>query len=593
MPQYYPKHKLFSKIRASKNCKKRCYTYLQMILFDEDKQQKKIQDLEKDEQEELAQIVASRFGLPYINFANTPVNSDALRLVEESKARAAKVVLYDKIDKKLELAVQTPKNEAAQAVIRELEERGYKVALAVVSQNSLDHAWEAYKDLSFASETKAGSLEVSNEEISQLLKTVKSVEDIKKLIMDVLGQSKGYRISKIFEIILAGALATGASDIHIEPEEEFVRLRFRLDGVLNQVLTFDNETYHLLLSRVKLLSGMKLNVKKDSQDGRFSVKINETEIQIRSSVLPGAYSESIVMRILNPKSIAVSLEELGIDPKLLEVINKVIARPEGMLLTTGPTGSGKTTTLYALLKKVYSPEIKVITIEDPIEYHLSGIVQTQTDAEKGYTFLQGLRAALRQDPDVIMVGEIRDAETAEIAIESALTGHFVFSTLHTNNAAGTFPRLIDLKVNSKIIASAVTLAMAQRLIRKLCKQCKKEVKLEGELRAHLKKIVESIADKSYTYQLDKIWEPLGCPACNNTGYKGRIGVYEAIQMDSRIEDIIIQNPSEREIVAAALPQGLLTLQQDAILKILSGETSIEEVERVIDMDENQVSTITP
>ncbi len=253
-------------------------------------------------------------------------------------------------------------------------------------------------------------------------------------------------------------------------------MRLRLDGVLVEVLQFDMETYKLLLSRIKLLSGMKLS---DSiaQDGRFAIMIGDEEISIRSSMIPGAYGESIVMRILDPKSIQVNLEDMGIESYLFSVIQQEIAKPNGMILVTGPTGSGKTTTLYAFLRKIYSKEIKIITIEDPIEYHLQGITQTQTDSEKGYTFLEGLRSALRQDPDVVMVGEVRDAETAKIAVESALTGHLVFSTLHTNNAAGVIPRLIDLGIRPQIIAPAIDLTLAQRLLRKLCSNCKKQAKV--------------------------------------------------------------------------------------------------------------------
>jgi type IV pilus assembly protein PilB len=296
-----------------------------------------------------------------------------------------------------------------------------------------------------------------------------------------MGQKQSYKISRLLEIIIAGALALKASDVHIEPEEKFVRIRYRLDGVLTDILHFDKETFRLLLSRIKLLSGMKLNLT-GAQDGRYSIILENTEIEIRTSILPSAYDESIVMRVLNPTSISVPLESLGIPRKLLSVLLKEIDKPEGMILTTGPTGSGKTTTLYAFLRKVYTPEIKVITIENPIEYHLEGIVQTQVNTDKGYTFLEGLRSALRQDPDIIMVGEIRDRETAEIAVNSALTGHLVFSTLHTNNAAGTFPRLIDLGVNPKVITSALSVSMAQRLVRKLCPECMKKIKLKVEIK---------------------------------------------------------------------------------------------------------------
>ncbi len=559
-----------------------------MIEFDEDKQIKKVQDLYRKEEEELAQILAARSGLPYVNFTITPVNTDAIRIVEESVAREAKFVAYDKVDKRVEVAILSPENEHTKEAVEALKQRGYNVNVSVASMQSLEKAWKIYKELSFATETKSGSLEISNEEIDTLLNQVHTVEDVKKEIMAVLAQSKGFRISKIFEIIVAGALATGASDIHIEPEEEYVRIRYRLDGVLNNVITINRETYALLLSRIKLLSGLKLNIKEDAQDGRMSVHARDSDIEIRTSVLPGAYNESVVLRVLNPKSIAVTLDELGIDPKLFAVIQKQISRPNGMILTTGPTGSGKTTTLYAFLRKVHTPDIKIITIEDPIEYHLPGIVQTQTENDKGYTFSQGLRAALRQDPDIIMVGEIRDAETAKIAVNSAQTGHLVFSTLHTNNAAGTFPRLIDLGINPKVITSAINIAMAQRLVRKLCTQCHKETPLSDEQKALIKNVFKiniPAEDAPLANQQNHFIAGDGCAACNMTGYKGRIGIYEAILTDDAIGKVVLENPSEHEIKKAALSQGLLDMRQDGIIKVLRGVTSFEELDRVIDLNE--------
>jgi type II secretory ATPase GspE/PulE/Tfp pilus assembly ATPase PilB-like protein len=559
-----------------------------MIEFDEDKQIKKVQDLYRKEEEELAQILAARSGLPYVNFTITPVNTDAIRIVEEAAARDAKFVVYDKVDKRLEVAILSPENEHTKEAVEALTQRGYNVSVSVASMQSLEKAWKIYKELSFATETKSGSLEISNEEIDTLLNQVHTVEDVKKEIMAVLAQSKGFRISKIFEIIVAGALATGASDIHIEPEEEYVRIRYRLDGVLNNVITINRETYALLLSRIKLLSGLKLNIKEDAQDGRMSVHARDSDIEIRTSVLPGAYNESVVLRVLNPKSIAVTLDELGIDPKLFAAIQKQIARPNGMILTTGPTGSGKTTTLYAFLRKVHTPDIKIITIEDPIEYHLPGIVQTQTENDKGYTFSQGLRAALRQDPDIIMVGEIRDAETAKIAVNSAQTGHLVFSTLHTNNAAGTFPRLIDLGINPKVITSAINIAMAQRLVRKLCAQCRKEAPLTDEQKTLIKNVFKvniPAEDAPLANQQNHFIAGDGCAACNMTGYKGRIGIYEAILTDDAIGKVVLENPSEHEIKKAALPQGMLDMRQDGIIKVLRGVTSFEELDRVIDLNE--------
>jgi type IV pilus assembly protein PilB len=401
-----------------------------------------------------------------------------------------------------------------------------------------------------------------------------------------LAQKKSYRISRILEIILAGAISINASDIHIEPEEKLVRLRYRLDGVLNDILDIDQNIFGLLLSRIKLVSNLKLNIKDKAQDGRFSIKLGDTEIEIRTSLIPGGYGESVVLRVLNPNTISVPLEDLGINEKLLKILMAELKKPNGMILNTGPTGSGKTTTLYAFLKKIYTPEVKIITIENPIEYHLKGIVQTQTAEDKGYTFLEGLRSALRQDPDVIMVGEIRDEETAEIAVNSALTGHLVFSTLHTNNAAGTFPRLIDLGVNPKVITSAINIAMAQRLIRKLCPNCKKKASLEEKEKNIVEKTLASIVDKNYLkdLSLENACEEVGCDKCNFTGYRGRTGIYEAILTDENIEKVVIQNPSEREINKAAENQGILNMKQDGIIKVLQGLTSLDELSRVIDLE---------
>jgi type IV pilus assembly protein PilB len=418
------------------------------------------------------------------------------------------------------------------------------------------------------------------------------MQDIQKMITEALGGNKIHKISHLLEIILAGAIAIKASDIHIEAEQERGRLRLRLDGILQDTSFFNLDVYHLLNSRIKLLSGMKLT-SKIAQDGRFSITEEKDELNIRTSLIPGAYGESIVMRILDPKSIQVKLEEIGIEPFLFSIIQEEIAKPNGLILVTGPTGSGKTTTLYAFLRKIYSPEIKIITIEDPIEYHLIGITQTQTNEEKGYTFAEGLRSALRQDPDVVMVGEIRDNETAEIAVQSALTGHIVFSTLHTNNAAGVIPRLINLGVNPKILVSALSLSIAQRLVRKLCTFCKKEkVSTEEEIKI-IKLIMDSIKNEgknltNYNINPDapiKLFEAAGCDKCNMTGFKGRMGIFEAIKTDEAIEKIMPENPSEREIKKVARNQGILTMRQDGVVKIINGITSFEEVQSVVDLKE--------
>lgn len=550
-----------------------------MVTFDEDKSKRKIGELLKKEEEEVVQQLAQKHGIEYVDLSVIPVNTDALRLVDEHKAFEAKLAPFALIDKKVKIATRNPDDAKTLDIVSSLKEKGYEPVLVAASIASLEKAWRAYKDISFAYETKAGSLDVANEEITNIVKQTKSLPDIITLLTGTLNQNKSYRVSHILETILAGAIATGASDIHIEPEQEYIRLRYRLDGVLADVLKFDSATFSLLLSRIKLLSGLKLNVKKDSQDGRFSVKVGDSDIEIRTSILPGAYNESIVLRLLNPKSISVPLEDLGIPKKLLSIILKEVDKPNGMILTTGPTGSGKTTTLYAFLKKVYGPSVKIITIEDPIEYHLEGITQTQVN-EQGYNFLEGLRSALRQDPDIIMVGEIRDGETAAIAINSALTGHLVFSTLHTNDAAGAFPRLLDLGVNSHVVSSAINITLAQRLVRKLCQDCKKEI---DNTNPKVALIVETIVNKSEVPQTAKIWQAVGCDKCNHTGYKGRIGIYEGILMDPEINKVVEVGGSAQDIKIAALPQEILTMAQDGIIKALQGVTSIEELERVIEL----------
>lgn len=559
--------------------------FICMITFDEDKQDKRIDDLRKHEEENLAQTLSSKYGIPYLDLTVAPINIDSLRVISEIETREAQLAVFNDINKVLSVGVLSPENPKTQEALNKLKEKGYTAELFLVSHASLNKVWDRYKDLSYSFETKSGALDISNEQITEFLGQVETIPDVQKLIGEVLKMKKSYRISRIMEIILAGAMATGASDIHLEPEADYVRLRYRLDGMLTDILEFDLETFKLLLSRIKLVSNLKLNLS-GAQDGRFSIKVGTDEIEIRTSVLPGAYSESIVLRVLNPNAISVPLDQLGINPRLLKIIFHELQKPNGLLLNTGPTGSGKTTTLYAFLKKIHTPEIKIITIENPIEYHLAGIVQTQTDEKKGYSFIEGLRSALRQDPDVIMVGEIRDDETAEIAINSSLTGHLVFSTLHTNNAAGTFPRLVDLKVDPKIISSALNLAMAQRLVRTLCKECKKQIILEGEDKTTVENILNTIEDKTYLEGLDRehIWQTVGCDKCNMTGYKGRTGIFEAIIMDENIEKILRENPSEREIKKVAKNQGLLDLRQDGVIKVLQGVTTLDELRRVIDIE---------
>lgn len=548
-----------------------------------DRTNQKIEELRAREEEQLAQTLSGKYGVQYIDLTRVTINTDALRLVVQEKAREAECAAFDVVGKKLSLAVRSPNHPRLPAVLEDLERNNFVVTLFMVSRASLERAWERYADLSFAIESKEGVFDISSEELAKTMAGFKTSADVVGAIDDVQEMKKAYRISRILEVVLGGALAIGASDIHVEPEEEGVRMRYRLDGVLNDMTRFDAETYRLLLSRIKLLSGLKLNIHDRAQDGRFSIELKASEIEIRTSIIPGAYGESIVMRVLNPEAIAVSFEDLGMEPSLRDVVLAEITKPNGMLLNTGPTGSGKTTTLYACLKKIHSSDVKIITIEDPIEYHLQGIVQTQVDKE--YTFIGGLRSALRQDPDVIMIGEIRDADVARTAIDSALTGHFVFSTLHTNTAAGAFPRLADFGIDLKVAGSAISVVLAQRLVRKLCPSCKKEVPLEGDKKKQIDAVLQKINNKSAVPQnTTVVYEPVGCIECNNTGFKGRIGIFEGIVVDHEIDQFVRANPSERDIQEIQKKRDLLTMPEDGVVKILNGITSFDELTRVVPLE---------
>jgi type IV pilus assembly protein PilB len=561
--------------------------------FDEDKQNKQLADLKRKEEEDLVSMLAeTKYNLPYADLYRVGIDNEALRAIEERYAHEHAIAPFKIIGKKIYIALRTPTEELKKELAEEMTRKDLEAVFYMTSLASIEKVWDRYKELSMAESSKIGGIDISSEILRATAKNIKRMQDIKQALNEEMESGKTHKITRLLEIILAGAIAINASDIHIKPEENGAKLRLRLDGVLQDIEFFSTNIYHLLNSRIKLLSGMKLT-SLGAQDGRFAIIEDESEISIRTSLIPGSYGETIVMRILDPKSIQINIEDMGMDSYLYDIVLKEIAKPNGLILVTGPTGSGKTTTLYAFLRKIYSTEINIITIEDPVEYRLKGITQTQISDAKEYGFAEGLKAALRQDPDVIMVGEIRDSETAKTAVQSALTGHLVFSTLHTNNAAGVIPRLSDLEVNPKIMPSALSLSIAQRLVRKLCDKCKKEkVVKESELNT-IKVVLEKMKENGkdlQKYNLDtnmsfKLYEPVGCEECNNTGYKGRIGIFEAIKTDENIERIMPTNPSEREIKQVANKQGILSMREDGVVKMLNGITSFEEVLSVVDLNE--------
>lgn len=541
--------------------------------------------LRKKEEEDLARIMASRRGMQYLDLSRVTVDVDSLKIIPEANARARQIVVIQGVGKKIQVGVTNPERAGVAEILENLRRQKYEIQLFLISPASLARALDKYKEVPQFEEIKAGIIEISKEKIEGFGASVKSLKNLADAVDILAKESESKKASGTLELVLSGALGIAVSDVHMEPSEADAKFRLRVDGVLQDLAIIPLALYNLLLSRIKLLSELKLNIQEKPQDGRFTIRTSEGDVEVRTSTLPGAYGESVVLRLLLPQTISITFEQLGMQTPVYEMMRRELERPNGMILNTGPTGSGKTTTLYAFLKVLASSEYKTITIEDPVEYHLKSVTQTQVDKSKGYDFANGLRSILRQDPDIILVGEIRDLETAEIAMQAALTGHLVFSTLHTNDAAGTVPRLIDLGAKTNIIAPAINVIMAQRLIRILCEKCKKETTPSPEEKQIIAKTLSEIPP---AYQMPAaeppkitIWKNVGCEVCNFTGFKGRIGVFETFLVDDEMERLIDQNPPQADIARAAKKQGMLTMRQDGILKILKGITSFEELNRVV------------
>ena len=541
----------------------------------------KLAKLHREGEERAAERLAEQLHLPYVNLSKKPVSLEAVRVIPEDKARDAKAASIESRSKKIAVAMANPELPAAKELIQWLTSEHYEVKIFVVSLSSLAAAWHFYKFVKPETEQITGKVSITKERIEELRTRLVSLEAIRK-------EFEGLDFAKVspvtmIEVMLGGALAMRASDIHTEAEEKTAKIRFRIDGLLHDVIDgVPPRVYQALVSRIKLLSEMKLNVHDEAQDGRFTIGLVDKEIEMRVSVIPAEFGETIVMRVLDPSATRVGLPDLGLREDNLVIVKKQLERPNGLILNTGPTGSGKTTTLYAFLRTLNNPEIKIITLEDPIEYRIVGVEQTQVDEESGYTFASGLRAIVRQDPDVILVGEVRDLETADIAMQAALTGHLVLSTLHTNDAVGAVPRLINLGVKAVSIGPALALVIAQRLVRVLCPDCKKSAPTDDALKAKIKKFLDRLPAKveKSKYVDFKLYEPAGCTKCNNIGYKGRIGVFEFLEGGSDLEQTILKEASEIALRKVAEHQEMVTMQEDGILKVLEGKTTFGEVESV-------------
>ncbi|MDP1718931.1 MAG: GspE/PulE family protein [bacterium] len=532
-------------------------------------------------EEKDAQKKAYQAGVAYLNLTTAPIQIDALKALKEEDARRLLAAVFQSRENVVALAVYDPKSVQVADLVKRFEAGGQKVKLFQVSLSGLAHIWDFYKFIPPPSDEITGKVAIEESRVIELKKQLTDLDKIKKAILDF--DFKTFPTGQILEVVLAGAMNNRASDIHFEAEDKGIRLRLRVDGNLQDVITgLSKDIYKFLVSRIKLLSNLKLNINNAPQDGRFTIVLEKADVEMRVSIIPSEFGETIVMRILDPSAIRLTLPQLGMRKDDLAIIQEELKKPNGMILNTGPTGSGKTTTLYAFLLSKVSSGISIITIEDPIEYHLQGVEQTQTDPEAGYDFASGLRSIMRQDPDVILVGEVRDKETGDIAIQAALTGHLVFSTLHANSAAGAIPRFLDLGVKSGSLGPAMDLIIAQRLVRVLCENCKVPEKLSAELEARIRPFLVKLPKRvdRKDYEKPTMFKPKGCPKCLGIGYRGRIAIVELLLVDEGLEEMIKPEIGESVIQKYAVKQGMVTMQQDGILKTLAGTTTFDEVEGV-------------
>jgi len=531
-------------------------------------------DLNRKFEEQQAQRMAKVHNLPYFDLTGFPIDQAVLAEVPEDTASSAQAIPFFKEGPLLRIAMVDPENPNLLALLKELKKKS-EAELYLVSKSGLAVALRQYKKIIVPAVSPSSKHEVVVATGADVLEKLKNLPK--------LGAGVGeLSISEILGMIIGAAVNTRSSDIHLEPEKKFVKVRFRIDGVLQDVVMLPVSIIRNLLSRIKLLSGLKLNITSAPQDGRFSIKSGERSLDLRVSVLPTNYGESVVIRILGIQDVGLNINDLGLRGSAFKVIEEELAKPNGMILTTGPTGSGKTTTLYAFLNYLNRPGVKIITLEDPVEYQLEGINQTPIDRAAGMDFAKGLRSILRQDPDIVMVGEIRDFETGETAAQAALTGHVVLSTLHTNDAAGAIPRLLDLGVKPVTLAPALNALLAQRLLRRICPDCKEVYRPSSKELERVRGVFSQIPRKSGVEVPERLifYHSKGCAKCHNLGYRGRVGIFEVFAVDDKIQQAIFDQVSTNQIKKLAQEQGMVTMQQDAILKALEGLTDLAEVWRV-------------
>ena len=523
----------------------------------------------------LYESIASYHKLPFIDLKNQTIRKDVLFIVPEPIASTHNIIAFDSNDKEIKIACVDPTDLEIFEFIK--KKVGLDISLHITTPDSIKETLKQYhKSLKAEFDYLSGDKKIGK---------IDEKTDLKKLAEDL-------PVVRIVDTLLEYSIIEGASDIHIEPEEKNITVRYRIDGILHNVMVLPKTVQSGIIARIKILSNLKVDEHRLPQDGRFKITTKDFKVSFRVSIIPAYDGEKIVLRLLNEKSQILTLEQLGLQAQPLKTLKRNIDKPHGIILVTGPTGSGKTTTLYTILNILNTPQVNISTIEDPIEYRMQHINQSQVNTKIGFTFAAGLRAFLRQDPDIIMVGEIRDQETAEIAIHAAMTGHLVLSTIHTNDAPTTMPRLAKMGVPSFLIANTVNVIIAQRLVRKICTNCIQSYNLDAEKITELEKqldienILKTMEKEKTIINAKKglgsllFYRGKGCKRCGNTGYKGRIGIYEILENSEELSDLMLRNASSHELHKAAIKQGMMTIVEDGFIKAKNGITTIEEIMRV-------------
>ncbi len=549
--------------------------------------------IKKEDPEEIEAIKekAGVFGIKFLEKAPKNLKGSIVNIIPEEVAKKNNVVVFEKKDNLIKVAILDPEDMNVFNVLRFMAEKdNLETEIYLTSQSVFE---EIMKNYAGANEMVQEAVESFREEVAQgqnfKAKKDKSVE---KRVEEIL---KDAPVAKLVEVIMAHAIEGNASDIHIEPLDGDYRVRFRVDGMLRIGLMIPIEIGPAVISRIKIMSSLKIDEKRKPQDGRFRFNLRGSQIDFRVSSLPVINGEKVVLRILDKEEGLVNIETLGLLGTAMENIKKAIKESFGMILITGPTGSGKSTTLYALLKILNNEERNIITLEDPIEYNLEGLNQSQVNPEIGYTFASGLRTILRQDPNIIMLGEIRDSETAELSVHAALTGHLMLSTLHTNTAIGAIARLIDMGIEPFLLSSSLRLVMAQRLVRRICDNCREKEEISEVIKNKIADEIKNISEeelKKYGLDISKgidVYRGKGCDVCNGTGLKGRVAIYEVVPVSEKIQNIMIEKSGNENLIEGERDKaGILSIKQDGLLKVLKGLTTIEEVERVTEIDINVI-----